>query len=99
MERKSHVLSSTPIRGEEATKKPSQNNQKENMFSHVLMDWQDGYVGENGISEQNRVIELVKSGINVFCTGGAGTGKSYLLRRLIGTLICIIYHLFILSPV
>ncbi|VUZ57783.1 unnamed protein product, partial [Hymenolepis diminuta] len=85
-EKKSDVLSSTPIRGGEGTQKLSRNNQKENIFSHVLMDWQNEYVSENGISEQNRVIELVKSGINVFCTGGAGTGKSYLLRKLTGVL-------------
>ncbi|VDO01093.1 unnamed protein product [Rodentolepis nana] len=83
--RKSEVLSSTPIREGEATKKPRY-NLKSNTFSHVLMDWQNECVDENGISEQNRVIELVKSGINVYCTGGAGTGKSHLLRKLVGVL-------------
>nr|CDS27835.1 ATP dependent DNA helicase PIF1 [Hymenolepis microstoma] len=85
VERKSKVLSSTPIRKGEATKNVG-NSLKASTFSHVLVDWQNGYVDENGISEQNRVIELVKSGINVYCTGGAGTGKSHLLRKLVGIL-------------
>ena len=30
------------------------------------------------------MLEAVKSGKNVFFTGSAGTGKSFLLRRIIG---------------
>ncbi len=36
--------------------------------------------------EQMRVLEMVKQGHNVFFTGSAGTGKSFLLRRIIGAL-------------
>lgn len=36
--------------------------------------------------EQLKVINLVKSGVNVFFTGSAGTGKTYLLQRIIKTL-------------
>ena len=34
--------------------------------------------------EQMRVLEIVKRGYSVFFTGSAGTGKSFLLRRIIG---------------
>ena len=37
-------------------------------------------------AEQSNVLEMVKSGESVFFTGSAGTGKSYLLRRIISTL-------------
>ncbi|EDO45143.1 predicted protein, partial [Nematostella vectensis] len=37
-------------------------------------------------AEQSAVINAVRSGRNVFFTGSAGTGKSFLLRRLIGML-------------
>ncbi|XP_052776592.1 ATP-dependent DNA helicase PIF1-like [Mya arenaria] len=36
--------------------------------------------------EQNAVLEAVRSGRNIFFTGSAGTGKSFLLRRIIGAL-------------
>ena len=36
--------------------------------------------------EQQRVLSAVKSGINIFLTGCAGTGKSFLLKRIIGML-------------
>ena len=32
------------------------------------------------------VLECVKSGKNVFFTGGAGTGKSFLIQKIIGVL-------------
>ena len=34
--------------------------------------------------EQMRVLDIVKQGYSVFFTGSAGTGKSFLLRRIIG---------------
>ena len=36
--------------------------------------------------QQQAVINSVRTGLNVFITGGAGTGKSYLLRKMINTL-------------
>jgi len=36
--------------------------------------------------EQTTVFEAVKKGLNIFFTGSAGTGKSYLLKKIIGTL-------------
>ncbi|XP_075210189.1 pif1 DNA helicase [Lycorma delicatula] len=36
--------------------------------------------------EQNRVLNAVKEGHNVFFTGSAGTGKSFLLRHIINSL-------------
>lgn len=40
-------------------------------------------VDPNLCAEQLRLIELVSSGVNVFYTGGAGTGKSTVLRALV----------------
>ena len=37
-------------------------------------------------AEQRYVVETVKSGRNVFITGGAGTGKSFLIQKIIGVL-------------
>ncbi len=37
-------------------------------------------------AEQRYVLEAVKEGKNVFFTGGAGTGKSYLIKKCIGAL-------------
>ena len=37
-------------------------------------------------NEQRWEIECVKSGKNVFITGGAGTGKSFLIQKIIGVL-------------
>ena len=37
-------------------------------------------------AEQRFVLESVKSGKNVFITGGAGTGKSFLIEKIIGVL-------------
>ncbi len=34
--------------------------------------------------EQKQVLETVKSGRNLFFTGSAGTGKSFLMKRIIG---------------
>lgn len=36
--------------------------------------------------QQQAVVNSVRMGLNVFITGGAGTGKSYLLRKMISTL-------------
>lgn len=47
----------------------------------------DSATGTEDLSaEQQAVLELVLRGKNVFFTGSAGTGKSFLLRRLIGRL-------------
>ena len=37
-------------------------------------------------AEQNRILKMVKAGVSVFFTGSAGTGKSYLLKRIISSL-------------
>lgn len=37
-------------------------------------------------SEQSSVLDMVKNGHNVFFTGSAGTGKSYLLKQIIGAM-------------
>lgn len=37
--------------------------------------------------EQRKVFDLVIQGKNIFFTGSAGTGKSFLLQRIIGTLV------------
>ena len=36
--------------------------------------------------EQNKVLKAVQEGSNIFFTGSAGTGKSFLLKRIIGEL-------------
>ena len=36
--------------------------------------------------EQQTVLNSVRRGLNVFVTGGAGTGKSFLLRKMISIL-------------
>nr|XP_009861135.1 ATP-dependent DNA helicase PIF1-like [Ciona intestinalis] len=41
---------------------------------------------ENLNSDQKKVINLVKQGRNLFFTGSAGTGKSFLLRHIVGIL-------------
>lgn len=88
--RNSNVISSTPIRKSNAAKSLSLYEVKEKTFSHILLDWQSKCSDKNKMSDQDRVIELVKSGVNVFCTGGAGTGKSHLLKKLVGTLTLIL---------
>lgn len=42
--------------------------------------------GQTLSAEQTTILELVKKGESVFFTGSAGTGKSYLLRRLLSSL-------------
>ncbi len=37
--------------------------------------------------EQNKVLQMVKQGVSIFFTGSAGTGKSFLLRRIIGKIL------------
>ncbi|XP_069948280.1 ATP-dependent DNA helicase PIF1 isoform X2 [Cherax quadricarinatus] len=37
-------------------------------------------------TEQKRVLSIVQSGRNIFFTGSAGTGKSFLLKRIVGVL-------------
>ena len=36
--------------------------------------------------EQKYVLDMVRGGKNVFFTGGAGTGKSFLINKIIGVL-------------
>ena len=41
------------------------------------------HVAEDLCEEQAQIVKLALSGQNVFFTGGAGTGKSFVLRRLV----------------
>lgn len=43
-------------------------------------------IGEPLSAEQARVLQAVKNGENVFFTGSAGTGKSYLLKRVVSSM-------------
>ena len=48
--------------------------------------------------EQEKVLKVVLSGTSVFFTGSAGTGKSFLLKRIIGNsfiswLLMYIFHI------
>ena len=43
-------------------------------------------LSEKLTSEQTDILNSVKHGYNIFFTGSAGTGKSYLLKRIIGAL-------------
>lgn len=45
-----------------------------------------GASAEAMTEEQSRVLKAVLSGTNVFFTGSAGTGKSYLLKKIISAL-------------
>ena len=40
-------------------------------------------MAEDLCEEQAQIVKLTLSGQNVFFTGGAGTGKSFVLRRLV----------------
>ncbi|KAL5962021.1 ATP-dependent DNA helicase PIF1 [Taenia solium] len=84
---RSGVCSSTPVRNPKRDAKLAVrvlplSVDMDKTFSHVLFDWQGDNVLKNGMIEQARAIESVKMGVNVLCTGGAGTGKSHLLRKL-----------------
>ncbi|KAL4608293.1 ATP-dependent DNA helicase PIF1 [Arapaima gigas] len=43
-------------------------------------------VGRKLSKEQAQVLDAILSGKNIFFTGSAGTGKSYLLKRIVGSL-------------
>ncbi|KAK3256260.1 hypothetical protein CYMTET_34598 [Cymbomonas tetramitiformis] len=47
---------------------------------------QRGTESENLTQAQERVLEQIRSGKNVFFTGSAGTGKSYLLQKVVNLL-------------
>lgn len=85
----------TPKRGENATKPPKRK------LSEVNTSRDDAdcapmnpakrpvLLKQSGLplsAEQANVLELVKKGDSVFFTGSAGTGKSYLLKRIISML-------------
>ena len=55
----------------------------DDVVSLANIDHQAQQVSPSLCTEQLRLIELVLSGVNVFYTGGAGTGKSTVLRALV----------------
>ncbi|CAH8495581.1 unnamed protein product [Heterobilharzia americana] len=73
---------STPVRKVER----KQPEKKDRSFGHICGLWESDSSGQPGRDQQASVINLVKQGHNVFCTGGAGTGKSHLIRRIVGLL-------------
>ncbi|CAH8495058.1 unnamed protein product [Schistosoma mattheei] len=75
-------LVSTPVR-KVATKSRGDNNRP---FGHIFGSREFDISSQKGQDEQMTVINFVKQGCNVFCTGGAGTGKSHLIRRVVGLL-------------
>ncbi|XP_017891849.1 ATP-dependent DNA helicase PIF1 [Ceratina calcarata] len=59
----------------------------ENAASHpVAKKLYENPTTTNMTEEQSRIVDAVLSGKNIFFTGSAGTGKSFLLRRIISAL-------------
>ena len=52
----------------------------------------------NLTSDQQKALDAVKSGRNVFITGGAGTGKSYLLRAIVYSLMSAGKNVIVCAP-
>ena len=68
----------------------SSSNTKDNEASNPTKKYRTASVlkgsNSNLSNEQVKVLEMVKNGESVFFTGSAGTGKSYLLKQIIGAL-------------
>ncbi|CAH8510966.1 unnamed protein product [Schistosoma rodhaini] len=79
---RSTPLVSTPVR-KVAVKSRGDNNRS---FGHIFDLRESDISSQTAHDEQMTVINFVKQGHNVFCTGGAGTGKSHLIRRVVGLL-------------
>ncbi|VDP44568.1 unnamed protein product [Schistosoma margrebowiei] len=79
---RSTPLVSTPVRKVAAKSRGDTNRS----FGHIFDSQESGISSQTGQDEQMTVINFVKQGCNVFCTGGAGTGKSHLIRRVVGLL-------------
>ncbi|RTG83897.1 ATP-dependent DNA helicase PIF1 [Schistosoma bovis] len=75
-------LVSTPVRKVAAKSRGDTNRS----FGHIFDSRESDISSQKGHDEQMTVINFVKQGCNVFCTGGAGTGKSHLIRRVVGLL-------------
>ncbi|KAH8859754.1 ATP-dependent DNA helicase PIF1 [Schistosoma japonicum] len=75
-------LVSTPVR-KVAVKIRKDNDRS---FGHIYDLWKSDTSSHPGHDQQMAVINYIKQGYNVFCTGGAGTGKSQLIRRVVGLL-------------
>ncbi|CAH8293335.1 unnamed protein product, partial [Schistosoma turkestanicum] len=75
-------LVSTPVR--KITVRTRQDNNRS--FGHICDLRKSDVSSQPGYEQQMSVIDFVKKGCNVFCTGGAGTGKSHLIRRVVGLL-------------
>lgn len=60
--------------------KLNHSGRKDNIYSHESIDL------KNLSEEQHRVVQTVLKGESIFFTGGGGTGKSYLLKKLISLL-------------
>lgn len=52
----------------------------------------------NLTSDQQKALDAVNSGRNVFITGGAGTGKSYLLRAIVYSLMSAGKNVVVCAP-
>ena len=69
------------------------------MSKHLLSPASRSVVNPVKLSaEQTRVLNAVQSGKNIFFTGSAGTGKSFLLRRIIGKKSYTIAHGLLIYP-